>query len=47
MLRRYGLLEAKHAGQSVGSDIGFDAAGRVTTDPAAILDGGAIRNFSR
>ena len=44
---RYGLLEAKNAGDKVGSDIGFDSEGNVTTDPGEILNGGAIRNFTR
>ncbi|KAK9829409.1 hypothetical protein WJX72_005673 [[Myrmecia] bisecta] len=43
----YGLLEAKHAGRSVPDDVGFDAQGNPTTNPAAILDGGAIRAFDR
>ena len=46
-MSRYGLLEAKNAGESVEEDIGFDGNGAVSRDPAAILDGGAIRNFSR
>lgn len=41
------MLEAKEAGQSVGEGVGFDSAGEVTTDPAKILEGGAIRNFTR
>lgn len=47
ILCRYGLLEAKNAGQSVADNIGFDSDGVSSTDPAKILDGGAIRNFTR
>lgn len=31
----------------MGSDVGFNSEGNVTIDPAEILDGGAIRNFTR
>lgn len=43
----YGLLEAQHAGQPVPEDVGYDSQGQVTTDPGAILEGGAIRVFDR
>lgn len=42
----FGLLEAREAGQSIGSNLGFDSHGRPTTDPAAIAAGGAIKNFT-
>lgn len=42
---RNGLLAAKHAGLAVGPHIGYDASGRQTTDPAAILEGGALRSW--
>lgn len=44
---RYGLLNAMSAGKSVDIDVGFDHHGKCTTDPAEILKGGALRNFSR
>lgn len=43
----YDLLKAKNEGREVPGDIGYDAQGQLTTDPAAILDGGAIRPFDR
>lgn len=43
----FGLVEAERAGQSVADDIGYDSSGQPTTDPAAILRGGAIRVFDR
>ena len=43
----FGLVEADRAGQQVADDIGFDAAGNATTDPAAIYKGGSIRVFDR
>ncbi|KAK9846055.1 hypothetical protein WJX84_010500, partial [Apatococcus fuscideae] len=43
----YDLLKAKNDGQAVPADIGYDAHGQQTTDPGAILDGGAIRPFDR
>lgn len=43
----FALVEAQRAGRSVGDDIGFVAAGDVTTDPGAILAGGAMRSFDR
>ena len=43
----FALVEAQRAGRPVGDDIGFDAAGDVTTDPGAILAGGAMRSFDR
>ena len=43
----FALVEAQRAGRCVGDDIGFDAAGDVTTDPGAILAGGAMRSFDR
>lgn len=47
MFARYGLVEAEAKGEPVADDVGFDAAGNVTTDPAEIRQGGAIRNFTR
>jgi len=38
------LLAAKH-GETLPPGIGFDAAGAPTTDPNAILDGGALATF--
>ena len=35
------------AGRQVADDIGFDGTGHSSTDPAAILQGGAIRPFDR
>ena len=43
----YDLLQAKNEGRQVPGDIGYDAQGQQTTDPGAILDGGAIRPFDR
>ena len=43
----YDLLKAQQAGAAVAADVGFDAQGKPTTDPGAILDGGAIRTFDR
>ena len=44
---RYSLFEAREKEEAVGEDIGYDAHGEPTTDPGAILDGGAIRTFDR
>lgn len=41
------LYMCECAGQQVADDIGFDGAGQASTDPAAILQGGAIRPFDR
>ena len=41
------LVDRARRGAPAPPDVGFDAAGRETTDPAAILDGGAIRPFDR
>ncbi|XRB19274.1 cysteine-S-conjugate beta-lyase [Pseudoscourfieldia marina] len=41
----FGLLEAKTAGRKIPEGVAQDAAGRVTTDPSEVLDGGAIRVF--
>ncbi len=41
------LVDRARRGAPCPSDVGFDAAGRETTDPAAILAGGAIRPFDR
>ena len=43
----FGLVEADRAGEKVAADIGYDAAGQSTTDPAAIYKGGSIRVFDR
>ena len=43
----YDLVEAQSARRSVGADVGYDAAGQPTTDPTAILQGGALRVFDR
>ena len=43
----FALVEAQRAGRPVPDDIGFDAAGDVTTDAGAILAGGAMRSFDR
>lgn len=43
----FALVEARRAGRPVADDVGFDASGAVTTDPGAILDGGAMRSFDR
>lgn len=42
----FGILQSKIAGESIPSDVGYDAAGNETTDPAAVL-AGAIRVFDR
>ncbi|DBA93011.1 TPA: hypothetical protein ACH3X2_003352 [Trebouxia sp. C0005] len=43
----FGLVECDRAGQQVAADVGYDAAGHPTTDPAAIYKGGSIRVFDR
>ena len=43
----FGLVEADRAGQQVADNVGYDASGQPTTDPGAILKGGAIRVFDR
>ena len=43
----YELVDLARRGRPCPSDVGYDAAGRETTEPAAILDGGAIRPFDR
>lgn len=43
----YALVEHSRAGQPVPGDVGYDASGAPTTDPTAILNGGAIRTFDR
>ena len=43
----FGLLEAKSAGRSIPEGVAHDADGVVTTDPCAVLEGGAIRVFDR
>ena len=42
----YGLIEAKTAGRKIPEGIAYDRDGRLTTDPAAAMDG-AIRPFDR
>ncbi len=41
------LIDRARRGVPAPPDVGFDSAGRETTDAAAILDGGAIRPFDR
>lgn len=43
----YALVEHSRAGLPVPADVGYERSGASTTDPAAILDGGAIRSFDR
>lgn len=43
----YALVEQSRAGQPAPEDVGYDASGAPSTDPSAILDGGAIRTFDR
>lgn len=43
----FGLVESDRAGQQVAADVGYNAAGHSTTDPAAIYKGGSIRVFDR
>lgn len=43
----YALIEHSRAGLPVPGDVGYGADGAATTDPAAILDGGALRSFDR
>lgn len=43
----FALVEARRSGRPVPDDIGFDSNGAVTTDAAAILNGGAMRSFDR
>ena len=43
----FGLVEADRAGKKVAADVGYDAAGQATTDPAQIYKGGSIRVFDR
>jgi L-2-hydroxycarboxylate dehydrogenase (NAD+) len=40
----YGVIEAKTAGRALPDGIAYDADGRLTTDPAAAMDG-ALRTF--
>lgn len=43
----FGLLEARTAGRPIPADVALDATGQPTTDPAAVIEGGAIRVFDR
>ena len=43
----FGLLEAKTAGRAIPGDVGQDKDGVPTTDPSAVLNGGALRTFDR
>ena len=47
LAQEYALVQHSRAGEPVPADVGYDRSGAVTTDPAAILDGGAIRTFDR
>jgi L-2-hydroxycarboxylate dehydrogenase (NAD+) len=43
----YGVIEADTAGRSLPADVAYDEAGRPTTGPAEMLNGGALRTFDR
>ncbi len=43
----FGLLEAKTQGVQVAEGLGYDKEGNETTDPAEIMEGGAIRPFDK
>ncbi len=41
----FDLIAARGANRPIADDLAFDAAGQPTTDPGAVLDGGAIKTF--
>lgn len=41
----FGVLEAKTAGKPIPAGVAMDASGADTTDPAAVLAGGALKVF--
>lgn len=43
----YDLVRLRAEGQAVAEDVGYDAQGQPSTDPGAILRGGALRVFDR
>lgn len=43
----FGVIEAKTAGKSLPEGIAYDKTGNLTTDPAKVLDGGALRTFDQ
>ncbi len=43
----YGVVEANTAGRKLPEGIAYDKAGTPTTDPAAVLDDGALRSFDQ
>lgn len=43
----YGVLQAQTAGEQLPEGVALNAAGEPTTDPDAVLAGGALRSFDR
>lgn len=43
----YDLVEAQAAGVAISPDTGFNSAGEPTTNPADVLQGGALQVFDR
>lgn len=43
----FGVVEAKTAGKSLPEGIAYDKEGNPTTDPAKVLDDGALRTFDK
>lgn len=43
----FGVIEAKTAGKSLPENVAYDKMGNLTTDPAKVLDDGALRTFDR
>lgn len=43
----FGVIEANTAGKSLPENIAYDKKGKLTTVPAKVLDGGALRTFDK
>lgn len=43
----YGVVEANTAGEQLPEGIAYDKAGSPTTEPAKVIDGGALRTFDK
>src|SRR3989344_2232186 len=43
----FGVIEANTAGRSLPGGIAYDEKGNLTTDPAKVLDNGALRTFDK
>lgn len=43
----FGIVQANTAGQTLPENIAYDNKGNLTTNPAKVLDGGAIRTFDK